>query len=295
MSDDLKMQISLKGDMTKDSVDLYSLGVALINVQALFDRSYCFYTGHQRISSNDRKNFKIVAYDVKRGSIIFTAGLTAFALQQTLINQNIDPKLIFEATSKAFKFLKKLFSQTNKNQPPNVNIINSPGAIFEYNAGENIITASKDTASLSQSLRPSLRRMASVFNTQQGELTINALDFPEQDIKFDNKDAHLFRNQKVISDIPIVLSGVVKSFSVETLTGQFDVAPGNAISPGKYSFFIKNGDRNDLCTFIDSMKGSTINVTAYIEYEVNPTIQSNITKLYLTPTISNGQLTLQDT
>ena len=43
------------------------------------------------------------------------------------------------------------------------------------------------------------------------------------------------------------------------------------------------------------MKGSTINVTAYIEYEVNPTIQSNITKLYLTPTISNGQLTLQDT
>lgn len=294
MSDDLKMQISLKGDMTKDSVDLYSLGVALINVQALFDRSYCFYTGHQRISSNDRKNFKIVAYDVKRGSIIFTAGLTAFALQQTLINQNIDPKLIFEATSKAFKFLKKLFSQTNKNQPPNVNIINSPGAIFEYNAGENIITASKDTAALSQSLRPSLRRMASVFNTQQGELTINALDFPEQDIKFNNEDAHLFRSNKVVSDIPIVLSGVVKSFSVETLTGHFDVSSDNVIPAGKYSFTIKDTEYDAVNTFIDSMKGATIKVTAYVEYEVNPTIQSSITKLYLSPTISDDQLALQD-
>lgn len=52
MSDnDLKLQIALRGDMTKEYVDLHALGIALINIQTIFDRSYCFYTGRKRITS----------------------------------------------------------------------------------------------------------------------------------------------------------------------------------------------------------------------------------------------------
>jgi hypothetical protein len=96
----------MNGPMTKDAIDLHTLGIALINIQSIFDRSYCHYTGHKKISPLERSNFKLVAHDVQRGSIIFTAGLTAFTIQQSLaITQTIDPKFIMSATFTAFKYL----------------------------------------------------------------------------------------------------------------------------------------------------------------------------------------------
>ena len=281
MSDnDLKLQIALRGDMTKEYVDLHALGIALINIQTIFDRSYCFYTGRKRITSNDRESFKIVAYNVKRGSIIFDAGLTAFTLQQSLaITQTIDPKLIFKATVAGFKFLHKYFSQTNKNNVPTINITNSPGAVFNYNSDNNTISVSNDTLHISQAMRPALRRVATIF----GELSINSQEYPKEDIVLNNDDAHLFKSNRVISNVPIILNGIVKSFSAENLTGHFDVGPGNAIPIGKYTFVVKDGSGSDINAFIESLKGNSLQVTAFVEYDVTPAIQSNITKLYLTP------------
>lgn len=206
MSDnDLKLQIALRGDMTKEYVDLHALGIALINIQTIFDRSYCFYTGRKRITSNDRESFKIVAYNVKRGSIIFDAGLTAFTLQQSLaITQTIDPKLIFKATVAGFKFLHKYFSQTNKNNVPTINITNSPGAVFNYNSDNNTISVSNDTLHISQAMRPALRRVATIFGQQPGELSINSQEYPKEDIVLNNDDAHLFKSNRVISNVPII-------------------------------------------------------------------------------------------
>ncbi|SFT35219.1 hypothetical protein SAMN02910356_00191 [Selenomonas sp. GACV-9] len=268
--------------MTREYVDLHALGIALINIQAIFDRSYCFYTGHKRITANDRENFKIVAYNVKRGSIIFDAGLTAFTLQQSLaITQTIDPKLIFKATVAGFKFLHKYFSQTNKNNVPTVNITNSPGAVFNYNSDNNTITVSNDTMHISQAMRPALRRVATVFGQQAGELSINSQEYPKEDIVLNNEDAHLFKSNKVISNVPIILNGIVRSFSVENLTGHFEVSSSPAIPAGKYAFVIKDANDYNIDWIIESLKGNSIQVTAYIEYDVTPTIQSNITKLYL--------------
>lgn len=285
MSDnDLKLQIALRGDMTKEYVDLHALGIALINIQTIFDRSYCFYTGRKRITSNDRESFKIVAYNVKRGSIIFDAGLTAFTLQQSLaITQTIDPKLIFKATVAGFKFLHKYFSQTNKNNVPTINITNSPGAVFNYNSDNNTISVSNDTLHISQAMRPALRRIATIFGQQPGELSINSQEYPKEDIVLNNDDAHLFKSNRVISNVPIILNGIVKSFSAENLTGHFDVGPGNAIPIGKYTFVVKDGSGSDINAFIESLKGNSLQVTAFVEYDVTPAIQSNITKLYLTP------------
>ena len=67
------------------------------------------------------------------------------------------------------------------------------------------------------------------------------------------------------------------------MTGHFDVGPGNAIPIGKYTFVVKDGSDSDINAFIESLKGNSLQVTAFVEYDVTPAIQSNITKLYLTP------------
>ena len=286
MNDQVKMKISLNGPMTKEYIDLHALGIALINIQSMFDRSYGFYTGHKRISSSERKKFKIVAYEVKRGSIIFDAGLLAFTLQQSLaITQTIDPQMIFKATVSGFKYLYNYLSQTKKNNIPKVNIIDSPGAVCNYIEGSNTIITSPETLEIAQRLRPPLRRMSGVFGQEKGALNISS-NICNDAICLNQDNVSLFKNNYVLSNIPLKIKGIVKSFSIDTRSGQFDILEECSIPKGKYTFFVQEDDADSINIFIDSLKGSPINVIAFVEYDISPTIQSTITKLFLKPDLS---------
>ena len=286
MNDQVKMKISLNGPMTKEYIDLHALGIALINIQSMFDRSYGFYTGHKRISSSERKKFKIVAYEVKRGSIIFDAGLLAFTLQQSLaITQTIDPQMIFKATVSGFKYLYNYLSQTKKNNIPKVNIVDSPGAVCNYIEGSNTIITSPETLEIAQRLRPPLRRMSGVFGQEKGALNISS-NICDDAIYLNQDNVSLFKNNYVLSNIPLKIKGVVKSFSIDTHSGQFDILEECSIPKGKYTFFVQEDDADSINIFIDSLKGSPINVIAFVEYDISPAIQSTITKLFLKPDMS---------
>lgn len=286
MNDQVKMKISLNGPMTKEYIDLHALGIALINIQSMFDRSYGFYTGHKRISSSERKKFKIVAYEVKRGSIIFDAGLLAFTLQQSLaITQTIDPQMIFKATVSGFKYLYNYLSQTKKNNIPKVNIVDSPGAVCNYIEGSNTIITSPETLEIAQRLRPPLRRMSGVFGQEKGALNISS-NICDDAIYLNQDNVSLFKNNYVLSNIPLKIKGVVKSFSIDTHSGQFDILEECSIPKGKYTFFVQEDDADSINIFIDSLKGAPINVIAFVEYDISPAIQSTITKLFLKPDMS---------
>lgn len=278
----LGLTIELHGDIAKENVDILALGTALVNIQAMFDRSYCYYTGRKRLGPNDRKNFKIVAFHVRRGSIVFDAGLAAFTLQQSLaVTQTIDPKLIFEATSAGFKYLLRLFTQTSKNATTKVSIENSNNVHCTFIEGDNNLIVSPDAFSIAESMRPSLRRMSGLFADTSGEMRISSVDLPNRDIVLTHETAPLFKSNRVKSNVPIRVRGIVKAFSSDTFSGQFDIANGNPIPPGKYAFSLQQKDSIDTNPFIESLKGTPILVDAYVEYDIADNVSSKITRLYL--------------
>lgn len=286
MNESNRLTISLTGDALIKSVNLHMLGTTLINIQALFDRSYCHYTGRTRISAADRSNFNVVAYDIKRGSIIFDAGLAIIAVQQSLIiGQTIDPKLILEGALAGFRFLKEFFSKIlGKNDTPKVQIINSPYATCIYREGANTFEVSKDTMSIAQGMRAPLRRLSQTLHYgADGALKIASFNNISEPIYLDHKTSQLFKGKRITSDIPLQIVGIVWSYSAETCSGSFEVLDGTTVPQGRYSFKIDKKHYAEANYFIESLKKQPIRVIAYVEYEVSPDMESSITRLFLAP------------
>lgn len=282
---DNKLLISIKGPMTKDYIDLNMLGITLINIQAIFDKSYCYYTGHKRISAIERNNFKITSNKIEHGSIIFTAGLSLFTIQQALpFVQTLDAKLLIDITFKAFNYLHTLLSKTKENKQLVINIINSPNTICNYDADNNVISTTQNVYNIAQDIRPSLRRIAKTFSSgEKGIVEVSSSEFPEAPILITDKNASLFQSNKVVSEIPLQITGIVKSYTAETFTGNFEVLNSSVIPSNKYAFCIDKTAKDNVDPFIESLKGNPITVTAFVEYDVSLGIGSNITRLFLKP------------
>ena len=286
MNDTSHLTISITGESLTKSVNLHMLGTTLINIQALFDRSYCHYTGRTRISAGDRSNFNVVAYNIKRGSIIFDARLAIIAVQQSLIiGQTIDPKLILEGTLSGFKFLKEFFSKIlGKNDTPKIQIINSPHATCVYNERTNTFSVTEDTMSIAQGMRAPLRRISQALHYgADGALEIASHNNQNEPIFIDQRTSQLFKGKRITSDIPLQISGIVCSYSADSYVGLFEVLDGLAIPSGRYPFKINKDYQSEARYFIDSLNGVPIGVTAFVEYEVSPDMESTITRLFLTP------------
>ena len=286
MNDPNRLTISLTGETLTKSVNLHMLGTTLINIQALFDRSYCYYTGRTRISSADRSNFNVVAYDIRRGSIILDAGLDIIAVQQSLIiGQAIDPRLILEGTLSGFKLLKEFFSKIlGKNDTPKVQIINSPHATCVYLEGTNTFHVSEDTMAIAQGLRAPLRRISQALHYgADGAIQIASSNNLDEPLFLDDKTSQLFKGKRMTANVPLQISGVVCSYSADSHIGLFDVMDGLAIPSGRYPFKINKDYQSEAHYFIDSLNGIPIGVTAFVEYEVSPDMESTITRLFLEP------------
>lgn len=283
--------ISMTGPMTKNYLDLNTLGIALINIQKIFDKTYCYYFNHERMNSSDRNNFKIIATDVKKGSIIFHAGILLFVAQQTLpfiSSLEITSDFIKDITFRIFDLLVKIFTKTKANNPPQINVINSPGAKIIYAENSNTISISKDVADIAQAMRNPLKNISKTFNSGvKGEFKIETTDSKLEPIVINDTNADLFKNSSVKSDIPLLIEGIVKSYSKETFSGQFKVTDSKSIPIDKYLFTVEKEYQNDDLIFIESLKGTKIKVIAFPEYDtLQITSNTKIIRLYLSPKIN---------
>ncbi|WP_182185523.1 hypothetical protein [Pectinatus frisingensis] len=281
--------ISLHGTMANSKgIDLYILGNTLVNIQNLFDRTYLHYTGHERIRTGDRQYYKIMATNIRKGSIIFDAGLSLFAVQQVLAlsgEVTIDPKLLIDTTFTAFKFLLEVLVKTKENNPPEIKVESSTNPIlFNINGDNNIVCVSPAVYEVASNIRQPLKNLSSTFmSNNKGEISVTSKDIPQKCINISNENANLFQGQKIISEKPVLITGIVTSYNHLTFSGHFAVPRGMIIPERQYSFTIEKMYQKNDAFFIDSLKGYSIQVSVRIEYDTSGLDNSKITKLYLAP------------
>ncbi len=283
------LTIALRGEMTKNGIDMYSLGNTLINSHSLFDRTYSYYSGYKRLSSIERNNYKLLATEIHRGSIIIDTELILHNVQQVLpfVVGNLSPQLVIETTFTAFKYLYELLSNFRKNTPKETNIIDSPySVVYQINGDNNTINVSPSVHSIAKSYRPIARRLSETFKSgATGEIEISSGIHPNK-ISITDKNAVLFQSQKIISENHLSLTGVVRSYYSEKFSGHFYVLPGMAIPEGKYPFTIEKDYQGNDEFFIESLKGYPVPVLAKIEYDVLPSFDNKIMRLYLSPRVN---------
>lgn len=281
-----KIKIALTGDKTKEAIDLYQLGVILTNVQNIYDKGYCYYSGNKKMTAKIRENFKITSKSFKRGSIIFDAEVFICTAQQ-ILGENFTPELIIKTVSEAFKYLCAILGEKQKGNTPTINLVNSPGAICIVNPEKNIITVSGNAVKLADGIKRPLKNIAESVSENPGtELSIVPKNNEITPVSITSENAPLFLQGYFRSDRRLYLRGIVKNYSADSFSGQIQILPSAhlPIAPEKYSFSILEEYRKrDNEAFIDSLKGHPINVDAYAEYEVygKGNVNDKIRKLYL--------------
>ena len=133
-------------------------------------------------------------------------------------------------------------------------------------------------------MRPPLYRLSKSFHYgTDGVIEITAPNHLDEPIHLDYPTSRLFKSDRVTSDIPLQISGIVCSYSADTYIGQFEVMDGLPIPRGRYPFKIDKDHQTEASYFIDSLNRIPISVTAFVEYEVSPNMDSRITRLFLAP------------
>ncbi len=196
---------------------------------------------------------------------------------------SVSPQLLWETTSTAFGLLLKIYSSLSRGTQPKIEVIDSPGAVVNYLGGHNNTYYVSQTAyEVAKHLKTPTRRLSDNYrNAPEGSLVISSTNNTSEPIKLTSSSAKGFRSQKVVSENSIYLHGFVKSFHNETRTGEFGVPQGMAIPEKKYPFTIASDEEQDE-EFIDSLKEIAISVSAQVEYDVVPSLDSRINRLILT-------------
>lgn len=220
-----KIKISLNGDKTKEAIDLYQLGVILTNVQNLYDKGYCYYSGNKKMTAKIRENFKITSKSFKRDSIIFDAEIFICTAQQ-ILGENFTPELIIKIVSEAFKYLCAILGEKQKGKTPTINVVNSPNAICIVNTGENTITVSDNVAELADGIKRPLKNIAESVSENSGTELLIVLENNEiNPVSITSESAPLFLQGYFRSNTRLYLRGIVKNYSADSFSGKTQILP----------------------------------------------------------------------
>ncbi|MBP2660150.1 MAG: hypothetical protein H6Q69_3182 [Firmicutes bacterium] len=98
-------------------VDLFSFSQSLMDIQSMFDRSYVVLGDTSRVTTKNRKEFKLIANNFKPSSLEIEAMLSVIPTMIPLIVEYIPTAYrVIETTIKAFELGKKLRGWLNSGQ-----------------------------------------------------------------------------------------------------------------------------------------------------------------------------------
>lgn len=287
-SDNEIVKFEIKG---KDyqPIPLLSVADAFKELNHAIDKSYLTLSGKDKLSRSDREAYKIVARDIKSGSVtadllIIVPPIVQTALAFHTMASGLTVKNIWELTKNSFKFLKVIAELRNKGERPTISQHDNPFAISFINQGGSVVINVGETVS-----RNAIRAEQNIKNlakTVDGKnvSSITALDYSNDGIILTPKENKIFNPSTFVDKNPIELAGKIFRLDVETRTGRLRVLEGEY--KGEYSFQIIGNQQ--IALYIVALGEKISKLTALKEIIKHPTGDETLAGFHLIGIISEG-------
>lgn len=234
------IKLEIKG---KDNRPISLLAVAetFKEFNHAIDKSYLLLSGKEKISKGDRELYKIVASDIKSGSVIADLVIIVPPLVQTALafhsmTSGLTVKNIWDLTKNSFKFLKIIAELRNKGEKPSIVQHHNPYAFSFVNQGGTMIINVGDVVSRNAiRAEQHIKNLAKIVD-EKNVSSITALDYSNDGIILTPKENKIFNPSTFVDKTPIELVGKIFRLDVETRTGRLRILEGEY--KGEYSFQI---------------------------------------------------------
>lgn len=240
MDNDEIIRVEIKGK-EHQSIPLLSVAETFKELNYTIDKSYLVLSGKDKLSKSDRQLYKIVARDIRSGSVmadlvILIPPLAQTALAFQSVASGLSVKDIWELTKNSFKFLKVIAELRNKGEKTTVIQHDNPLALSIVNQGGNVIINAGDNVSRN-AVRTEQHIKNLAKNVDETNISsISALDYSNDGILLTPKENKLFNPSTFIDKNPIDIIGKIFRLDVESKTGRLRILEG--IYQGEYPFQI---------------------------------------------------------
>lgn len=288
-SNDEIVKVEIKGK-NNQPIPLLSVADAFRELNHTIDKSYLTLSGKDKLFKSDREAYKIVAKDIKSGSI--TADLliivppliqTAFAFHS--MTSGLTVKDVWGLTKNSFKFLKVIAELRNKGEKSTIVQHDNPFALSFVNQGGTVIINVGDTVSRNATrTEQHIKNLAKTVD-ERNVSSISALDYSNDGIILTPKENKIFNPSTFVEKTPIELIGKIFRLDVETRTGRLRVLEGKYT--GEYSFQIIGNQQ--IASYIFALGEKLSKLTALKEIIKHPTGDETLAGFHLIEIISEGR------
>lgn len=288
MDNDEIIKVIIKGK-DNEAVPLLSVTEALKEFHHTIDKSYLSLTGKEKLYKSDRERYKIVASDIRTGSI--TADLVIVlppAVQAALAFQTVTTgltvKTVWELTKTSFSFLKAIAELRHKGTKPSIVQHDNPHGLNIISQGGNVTINVGDLVS-HNALRSesNIKNLARIVD-ERSISSFSALDNVKDGIILTPKENKIFNPETFIDKIPIEIIGKIYRLDVETKTGRLRVLEGEY--KGEYSFQIIG--KQQIASYIHALGHKSSKVTALKEIIKHPTGEETLAGFQVVDIASEG-------
>ena len=227
MSDNDFITVKIKGKENQPIPLLY-VADAFKELNHAIDKSYLSISKKKKLSKSDREHYKILAEDIKSGSVIADLLIivppvvqTAFAFQ--VASTGLSVKNIWELTINSFNFLKVIAELRHNGQSPKIIQHQNPYSLNIVNFGTiEIGDIVYNNALRSEQNIKNLARIVDEKNVS----SFSALDQSNNGIVLTPKENKLFNPATFIDKNPIDIIAKLFRLDVETKSGRLRVLEG---------------------------------------------------------------------
>ena len=260
-----KITFKLGGGLSGEyPLDLRATSAFLIFFHHLIDKSYCVVSNTSRISSNDRKNYRLVAKSLEVGSLSAELMLIIEGISLALPLVGLaNPKTIWDYTCLALDFAKQYFFDLSQNKHPHIEVNGNNNTII-YQCENTTKEYPEAIYDIANNSIPVYRKLAKTLN--QGNFSSflassNSNNVP--DISFDLDSEELFNEKSTIQPESNFKVNII-SFNKETLSGKLQIIGSSNYRTDQTIPFKLLGDQSPT-PYITAMATKMVNVRGSME------------------------------
>lgn len=260
-----KITFKLGGGLSGEyPLDLRATSAFLIFFHHLIDKSYCVVSNTSRISSNDRKNYRLVAKSLEVGSLSAELMLIIEGISLALPLVGLaNPKTIWDYTCLALDFAKQYFFDLSQNKHPHIEVNGNNNTII-YQCENTTKEYPEAIYDIANNSIPVYRKLAKTLN--QGNFSSflassNSNNVPN--ISFDLDSEELFNEKSTIQPESNFKVNII-SFNKETLSGKLQIIGSSNYHTDQTIPFKLLGDQSPT-PYITAMATKMVNVRGSME------------------------------
>ena len=226
----------------------------LESYQHVLDRTYLAAVGKRRMTPTVRESFLVEVTTWKRGSILMDLAVMAVPFAQGYFDySNAIGKFpsVSELIEASYNFLKaRLEAIAKTGRAPTVNIINSPGILFQIgdNGQLNVSQSVIDTATNTE---PHYKKLTSYIDDKQVS-GISSISQNEQGIRLTSADNALFNPATEIADESEEILAKIYRFDIESRSGKLRIVEAKDLEKG-FEFRFEVMGEQPLEPYIDAL------------------------------------------